>query len=686
MPQQVYELGTNSKLSNLSSSDQRTGLLKIGDFLIDPAATSISGPSGVVHIEPKIMDVLLALCDNPGEVVTRDALIEKIWRVEYGGDESLTRAISILRKAFHDGRGARRLIETIPKRGYRLTAPVAPAQGADMKSDDRQGEAIGVRNFGAAWRRLWPLNRTPKPAVYASLIAILLVFGLVLFFGSFMPAPQTKNSVAVLPFVALSSGEDDGYFADGLTEEVLNSLAALPELNVTARMSSFYYKDKQASLGEIAKTLSVAYIVEGSIRRAEDDVRVTAKLIRATDGIQVWSQSYDRPIQNVLEIQADIAEKIAEALDVVIDGEKRAAMKSAGLQNVDAFIAFQKAAVLQSRAHGDLPQIPTLIEANKLYDSATNKAPGFWPAHFVKTDLYTHILLNAAAGESQPNLSAEYIDRADDELAKILAAAYDGARNDKERAYVGVVKTLFSNDWTDAVSYLSRAFELSNCGRHEQWTQVLSVPFGQARQARQLYYKNVECDPIVQIAWVNAAMASLYLGEAPRALSILGAAKGKVGFTPLLERTRFEALLAAGRYEEANQALQNLSGRVRIIEQIGLHAALGEGGAAKQLAEALYQQSSEISSGELAAPLGNRADALILSISPLLGERDAANAAAARIDARPFGSARLALAVYECLCGAPFDLEATPNFAARIEEAGFAWPPVSPIHYPLKDW
>jgi TolB-like protein/DNA-binding winged helix-turn-helix (wHTH) protein len=673
-------------LSNLSSSDQRTGLLKIGDFLIDPAATSISGPSGVVHIEPKIMEVLVALCDNAGEVVTRDALIEKIWRVEYGGDESLTRAISILRKAFHDDRGVRRLIETIPKRGYRLTAPVAPAEGADMKSGDRQGEAIGVRNIDTG-RRWWSqLNRASKPAVYASLIVILLIFGVVLFLGSPALSPQPKNSVAVLPFVALSSGEDDGYFADGLTEEVLNSLAALPELNVTARMSSFYYKDKQASLDEIAETLSVAYIVEGSIRRAEDDVRVTAKLIRTIDGIQLWSQSYDRPIQNVLEIQVDIAEKIAEALDVVIDGEKRAAMKNAGLQNVDAFIAFQKAAVLQARAHGDLPQIPTLIEANKLYDSATNKAPGFWPALFVKTDLYTHILLNAAAGESQPNLSAEYIDRADDELARILAAAYDGARDDKERAYVGVVKTLFSNNWTDAVSYLDRAFKLANCGRYEQWTQVLSVPYGQARQARQLYQKNMKCDPIAHIAWVNAAMASLYLGEAAQALSIIDAAKEKVGFTPLLERTRFEALLAAGRFDDANQTLQNLSGKVRMIEQVGLHAALGEGGAAKQLAEALYQQSSEISSSELAAPLGNRDDALILSIAPLLGERDVANAAAARIDARPFGSARLALAVYECLCGAPFDLEAAPNFAARVDEAGFAWPPVSPINYPLKDW
>ncbi len=660
--------------------------MKVGDFLIDPAATSISGPSGVVHIEPKIMEVLLTLCENVGKVVTRETLIEKIWRVEHGGDESLTRAISILRKAFHDDRGARRLIETIPKRGYRLTASVAPAEVADMKSDDRQGEAMGERNTGPIWQRLSQINITSKPVVTASSIAILLIFGLVLFFGLFMPAPQTENSVAVLPFVALSSGEDDGYFADGLTEEVLSALAVLPELRVTARISSFHYKGKDAPLSEIAKTLGVAYVVEGSTRRAGDEVRITAKLIRTVDGVQVWSQSYDRPVQNVLEIQSDIAEKISEALDVVLDGDKRAAMKNAGLRNVDAFIAFQKAAVLQAKAHGELPQIPTLIEANKLYDSVTNLVPVFWPAHFVKTDLYTHILLNAAAGESQPTLSAEYIDRADDELNATLTAAYDGARNDKERAYVGVVKTLFSNDWTDAASYLGRAFELANCGRNEQWTQVLSVPFGQARQARQLYYKNMECDPIAQIAWVNAAMASLYLGEASQALSIIDTAKGKIGFTLLLERTRFEALLAAGRFDEANQTLQNLSGRVRMIEQIGLHAALGERRAAKELTELLYKQSSDFSSGELAAPLGNRADALILSIAPLLGERDVANAAAARIDARPFGSARLALAVYECLCGAPFDLDATPNFAARIEEAGFAWPPVSPINYPLKDW
>ncbi|NOX82852.1 MAG: hypothetical protein GXP06_07680 [Alphaproteobacteria bacterium] len=673
-------------MSNLSSSDQRIGLLKIGDFLIDPAATSISGPSGVVHIEPKIMEVLLTLCENVGEVVTRETLIEKIWRVEYGGDESLTRAISILRKAFHDDRGARRLIETIPKRGYRLTVPVAPADGADMKSDDRQGEAIGVRNIDTAWRWLSQLNRTSKLAVYASLIAILLIFGFVLFFGWFMSAPQTKNSVVVLPFVALSSGEDDGYFADGLTEEVLNSLAALPELNVTARMSSFYYKGKKAPLNEIAKALDVAHIVEGSVRRTKDDVRVTVKLIRAADGFQLWSKAYDRPRQNVLEIQSDIAEKIAQSLDVVLDNNKRMAMENAGLRNVEAFVAYQKAEVLHIKAHGELPQIPTLIEANKLYDRVTNQVPTYWPAHFVKTDLYTHILLNAASGESQPDVSSALIEDAGSRLAKILEVSYQNARDDEKRAYVGIVQTLFSDDWADAGDYLDRVFRLTECGRYEQWLQVLAVPFGRAEQAHQFYMDITECDPHTTLMWINAAMASLFVDEAQQALAIIENSKKKVDFSPLLERTRFEALLAAGRFEEANQTLQNLSGRVRIIEQIGLHAALGEGAAAKQLAEALYQQSSEISSAELAAPLGNRADALILSIAPLLGERDAANAAAARIDARPFGSARLALAVYECLCGAPFDLEATPNFAARVDEAGFAWPPVSPINYPLKDW
>ncbi len=129
----------------------------------------------------------------------------------------------------------------------------------------------------------------------------------------------SEKSVAVLPFVALSSGPDDGYFADGLSEEIINSLTVLPDLLVTARTSAFHFKDKNTPIPEIAATLGVAHVVEGSVRRVGDTVRITAQLIRAEDGFHLWSQTYDRSLSDVFAAQTDIAENVARALGVLLD-------------------------------------------------------------------------------------------------------------------------------------------------------------------------------------------------------------------------------------------------------------------------------------------------------------------------------------------------------------------------------
>ena len=135
-----------------------------------------------------------------------------------------------------------------------------------------------------------------------------------------MAADSTaQKSVAVLPFVAMSSGPDDEYFADGLTEEILNSLAQLPELLVTARTSAFSFKGQDLPIQEIALTLGVRHIVEGSVRRSGERLRVTAQLIRAEDGFHLWSENFDSTSADTISVQENVAEKIATALDVVLD-------------------------------------------------------------------------------------------------------------------------------------------------------------------------------------------------------------------------------------------------------------------------------------------------------------------------------------------------------------------------------
>ena len=161
----------------------------------------------------------------------------------------------------------------------------------------------------------------------------------------------TDKSVAVLPFVAMSNGPDDEYFADGLTEEILNSLAQLPELLVTARTSAFSFKGLDVPIPEVAAKLGVAHVVEGSVRRSGDQMRITAQLIRAHDGFHLWSETYDRSSADSFGVQGEIAEKVAAALDVVLDDTQREQMQNSGLRNPEAFIAFQKGIEIYDRAH-----------------------------------------------------------------------------------------------------------------------------------------------------------------------------------------------------------------------------------------------------------------------------------------------------------------------------------------------
>lgn len=160
-------------------------------------------------------------------------------------------------------------------------------------------------------------------------------------------APATDDgpavrSIAVLPFVNMSSDEEQEWFSDGLTEEILNALARTPDLLVAARTSSFKFKGSTEDIPTIAKALGVAHVLEGSVRQARDRLRVTAQLIRASDGFHLWSQSYDRDPEDVISIQEDVAVEIATALETAIDPEALVKMVSAGTRSVEAYNAYLK--------------------------------------------------------------------------------------------------------------------------------------------------------------------------------------------------------------------------------------------------------------------------------------------------------------------------------------------------------
>jgi len=481
-----------------------------------------------------------------------------------------------------------------------------------------------------------------------------------------------RESVAVLPFTAMSSGEDDGYFADGLTEEILNSLARLPELLVTARTSSFHFKGQDLPVPEIAATLGVNHIVEGSVRRSGDRVRITAQLIRAEDGFHLWSDTYDRTLEDIFSVQENIAENIAETLDVVLNEDKRQRMRDARIDDVEAFIAYQKGLEWSARAHSISDPINLLPEANVHFDQALAINPKITDAQLERTDLFGHIIYNAAVGKS--TYTQIELEAALEEIQAGLSNAARYAPSEAQRAYIEAERAEFSDNWSGIPAKFDRAFQTEECYA-VNWAQSLAVVFGWAEHVSAHYQRLMRCDPLSDVYLAMGSQFMIWAGQAENVIAVNTNHLNNVGFNAWIDDMRFVALLATGKYRGDPDVYDaNPEGSIYTVPRRMYVYALGN-----DIAKA--REILETSKKESALD-----DMSVLLAEAALGNREAANAYASKMDARFAGPFILAEAVKGCFCGAPFDLDATPNFKARIEEAGFNWPPATIIDYPAKDW
>lgn len=486
-------------------------------------------------------------------------------------------------------------------------------------------------------------------------------------------AERNVKSLAVLPFVALSSGPDDEYFADGLTEEILNSLAQLPELLVTARTSAFHFKGQDLPVQDIASKLGVAHVVEGSVRRAGERLRVTAQLVRAADGFHLWSENYDSEEKDTITVQEDIAAKIALALDVVLDEDKRAALSRAGLRDVQAFIDLQKGGELYERAHGDVDRNGVLRQANRYFDRVIKRVPDYPRAYELRSDLYIHLLLDDATGQPLGDVDTEALATAGEQIAANLQAAADYARTPQERNATDLDLAYLSSDWRGMPARIARFVDERGCS-WPIWVPNIAIPFGYAPQLNGRFSELRNCDPLRSTAWMNEARSLLWSGDADGALAI---ARQGMTLAPgeWVGMQLVNALLARGEFEAADH-------EISIIFQDPFNALVWRmmAAAARGDREAAAAAFETYSADSGAGPFTT------VSYYAWTGNLDQANQLASEMDAHPFAGPSLSTVITWCACGAPWDLEATPNFARLVEEAGFAWPPPSPIRFPLKTW
>ena len=260
------------------------------------------------------MRVLVCLAEHAGEVVSIDELLNQAWPDVVVAPDSVYQAVTSLRRLLGDDPKQPTYIETVPRLGYRMVAKVSSWTDGDVALAE-SAEAPGVSHARVG-------------LVLAAAAILVVLFAAFLFRGNFANKTQTasaaidaqpQKSIAVLPFLDLTEGMNQEPFADGMTEELIDRLSKIPEFRVTPPTSSFYYKGKQMTVAEIAKALGVAYVLDGSVRKAGARLRVAARLIRAESGYVVWSESYDRPLNDILMVQDEIAGKVTKALRASIE-------------------------------------------------------------------------------------------------------------------------------------------------------------------------------------------------------------------------------------------------------------------------------------------------------------------------------------------------------------------------------
>jgi TolB-like protein/DNA-binding winged helix-turn-helix (wHTH) protein/Flp pilus assembly protein TadD len=472
---------------------ESSSVVQIGEWVVHPALDSISRGSETQKLEPRAMRLLMCLANSAGEVVSIHRLLTEVWAGVVVGSASVYEAVSQLRKILGDVDPKPTYIATVPRKGYRLIATVQRAAA----STDIPHPPI-MPGKPASSRRIWLIAGVALAAAFTAAyfwrdMAWEHLIG---------QSPTTSvvvrdTSIAVLPFVDMSESKDQEYFADGMAEELINMLTKVPELRVPARTSSFYFKGKQATIADIGHALGVAHVLEGSVRKSGNTLRITAQLIRVDNGYHAWSETYDRKLDDIFKIQDEIADAVVTALKVQLNGGS-IAPRGHGTTNPEAYNAYLLGRQLYLQ--GTVPRWHQAIDA---YQKAIALDPHY-------ADAYAELAVSqyyVADQTGDPALwkSAEQAAQKAIDLDPSLASGY---------SVRGTLRYLHRYDWVGAESDLKHALALdpTNSRVLSRYGNLLSY-FGRTEEATAMLQKAIERDPLESTNWQELGIALSESGD-----------------------------------------------------------------------------------------------------------------------------------------------------------------------------
>jgi len=432
-------------------------------------------------------------------------------------------------------------IYEITPEGLKPTAEVAPNQSIRQQTRQKLNRAIivvlslALTYFAAD--KLW-ISKHAAPSETESMAASKKASIAGTTATTVIAPPIGDKSIAVLPFVDMSEKKDQEYFSDGMTEELIDHLAHAPDLRVISRTSCFYFKGKQATIGEIAKTLAVSYVLEGSVRKSGSALRITAQLIRASDGVHVWSQSYDRNLVDIFKVQNDLASTVAKSLEVALDrGVRSFAAKES---TPEAYALRLEADFVSDRASKVDSE-----HAIELYRKALVLDPQYAHAWVNLGQTYLGLLNFGIVGSES---IAAIVARARDALEHAL-------RLDPKLASAYMLKgSLAKNvdwNWTEAEAAYLRAGELDPSLRIDVETASILRSYGRVGESIEADQRALSRDPISTGTLWELGWSYLMIGRFEEAAATFRRISALVPSFASSKALEAAALLFQGKKEEA---------------------------------------------------------------------------------------------------------------------------------------
>lgn len=429
----------------------------MGPWLVQPCLNTVSRNGRDIRLTPKVMEVLVCLANHAPKPVSKEDLLQTIWPDTFVGDDVLKGAISELRRVFEDDAKHPSIIQTIAKRGYRLMAPVEPVDGEQDKSPT-------VRSLDPPKKRgsWWTVA-----LVSSGVVGLLLILGAAFNVLSLRDrlagkraSPQIR-SIAVLPLENLSGAPGQEYFVDGMTDALITDLAQIGSVRIISRTSSMQYKQTRKSLPEIARELNVDGIVEGTVQRSGDRVRITAQLIEGTSDKHLWANSYERDMSDVFALERDVTEDIAGQVRAQLTTPDQTPSQQARPVNAKALEAYLQGnyhLAGQGRGLGDEEK----RKATEYFQQAIDADPNFAPAFVGMAQAHENLLIG-----SNSTVRVRVAER---------AIEIDPANSDA-RVVLGWVKWQPYLDWQGAEQEFRHAIALNpnNANAHDGLAGLLGA-------------------------------------------------------------------------------------------------------------------------------------------------------------------------------------------------------------------